>query len=48
MTITAKYNGECVLCNGRILSGDEIVWEKGEGAAHASCAEGDDPPPDRG
>ena len=39
MTITAKYNGKCSKCGGRINAGETIEWEKGSGASHVTCPE---------
>lgn len=37
MTIRAKYAGRCRKCGGGICVGDEIDWERGEGASHVEC-----------
>lgn len=37
MRMIAKYNGKCNKCGGRIFAGDEIEWERGQGAEHVKC-----------
>lgn len=40
-TITAKYRGQCRICEGVILPGDRIEWERGSKiVTHADCAAG--------
>ena len=33
--IVNKYEGECVYCGRLVEVGEEVVWEKGIGIAHA-------------
>lgn len=37
MVITAKYNGKCRKCGGKIKAGEKIEWERERGASHVSC-----------
>jgi hypothetical protein len=39
MTITARYPGKCRKCGGSISVGEQIEWEKGNGASHVKCPE---------
>jgi hypothetical protein len=34
--LLAKYEGKCAYCEKKVHLGEAIVWEKGEGVAHAS------------
>jgi hypothetical protein len=34
MTMTAKFSGRCITCNGQITVGQPIDWTKGVGARH--------------
>jgi len=43
MTITAKYPGRCTTCGGHIAAGEQIIWERGAGAKHVKCPEGQQP-----
>ena len=37
MTITAKYLSTCATCNGPIVKGALIEWQKGQAVRHATC-----------
>ena len=37
MEIISKYNSTCRNCQGVILAGDKIDWERGKGSAHLAC-----------
>jgi hypothetical protein len=37
MTITARYNGKCLVCGGRIEVGDPVEWTQGKGCTHIAC-----------
>jgi hypothetical protein len=39
MVITAKFQGRCRNCGGRIAQGDQINWNRDAGASHVSCDE---------
>mgnify|MGYP000874517037 CR=1 FL=1 len=43
MTITAKYQGRCTKCGGRINIGDKIEWERGKGSHHVECPDNPEP-----
>ncbi len=43
MTITAKFDGKCIKCGGKIAAGEEINWEKGKGAWHLECPANPEP-----
>ena len=45
--ITAKYEGVCMWCQTRIHEGQEIYWERGEGAGHINCKPSHSPSADR-
>lgn len=34
----AKFNGHCRLCNQFIVAGEQIVFYRGEGIFHPTCA----------
>ena len=40
LSITAKFPGRCRLCLGRIHTGQQIYWAKGEKPRHADCSAG--------
>jgi len=35
--ITSQYDGKCVVCEGPIKKGDQVVYKKGKGAWHPTC-----------
>jgi len=37
MTITAKFQGTCKKCGGKIAAGEQIEWSKGQGSQHITC-----------
>lgn len=37
LSITAKFPGRCRACAGRIATGDQIYWAKGQQPRHAEC-----------
>lgn len=38
MTLTARYNGQCSKCGGRIEAGEQIEWDKASRkTSHTSC-----------
>ena len=37
MQITAKFNGKCSRCNGKLPQGSRIEWSRGSGAQHLQC-----------
>lgn len=46
----ARYAGTCIICEGSINPGDQIMWVQHEGAWHMGCtemhAQGSDKPGD--
>jgi hypothetical protein len=38
MTITSKFPGKCYRCNGQIVPGERIEWERGKPPLHADLA----------
>lgn len=37
MTITAKFDSKCTVCQGTVFAGDPVEWEKGKGVTHIAC-----------
>lgn len=37
MTITSKFASTCKSCGTRIAVGEQINWERGQGAKHVKC-----------
>lgn len=46
MVITAKYAGKCHKCGGAIDPGEQINWQRGQGAEHVECPQDPKPAPD--
>jgi hypothetical protein len=35
--LTAKYDGRCAACDGKVIPGDRIYWTELDGAIHDTC-----------
>lgn len=41
MLIKSKYHGKCKKCGGSIIKGENIFWNKAQGAIHQRCSSGE-------